>query len=74
MDPLILMGKIYKSPSCTVCVRHRASFKRFHIRYKQSKCNYTKEIMADVIIQKTYLYLHSILLLYTLIYLYGMLY
>ena len=67
MDLLILRGEIYKNPSCAVCVRHRASSQRFHIRYKQSKYNYTKEIMADNIIQKTYLYSHSILLLYTLI-------
>ena len=68
------MGEIYKSPSCVVCVRHRASSQRFHIRYKQSKYNYTKEIMADNIIQKTYLYSHSILFLYVLIYLYTILY
>ena len=74
MDLLILMGKIYKSPSYIVCVRHRVSSQRFHIRYKQSKYNYTKEIMADNIVQMTYLYSHSILLLYTLIYLYTILY
>ena len=68
------MGQIYKSPSCAVCVRHRASFQRFHIRYKQSKYNYTKEITVDTIIQKTDSYSHGILLLYTLIYLYTILY
>ena len=74
MDLLILMNKIYKSPSCVVCVRHRVSSQRFHIRYKESEYNYTKEITADNIVQKTYLYSCSILLLCTLIYLYTILY
>ena len=74
MDLLILMGKIYKSPSCMVCVRQRVSSQRFHIRYKQSEYNYTKEITADYIVQKTHLYSCSLLLLYTLIYLYTILY
>ena len=67
------MGKIYKSPSCAVCVRHRVSSQRFHIRYKQSEYNYRKEIMADNIIQKTYLYSHTILL-YVLLYTYILYY
>ena len=73
-DLLIIMGKIYKSPSCTVCVRHRVSFQRVHIRDKQQIYNCTKEIMVDIIIQKTYLYSCNILLLYTVIYLYTILY
>ena len=74
MDLLILMGKIYKIPSCMVWVRLRVGSQRFHIGYKQSEYNYTKEIMADNNIQMTYLYSCSILLLYTLIYLYTILY
>ena len=65
MDLLILMGKIYKSLSCVVCVRHRVSSQRFHIRYKQSEYNYTKEIMADNIIQKTQVVYYFYILLYT---------